>query len=1744
MHFGEFNPLEVLAAAAVQRGGNSQEGSSEGTDQGQSSTSDATENDDNPDDSNRVAERKDGVTEMDCANSDSSKSNERDPVVTNEANTTSTSVIKETEGRGNKNLNPLSVVTSSSSDGLAKNSTNTPSYVIKMVTSNGNKVGSSRSMMALKDATKIIIPNKDGSSKTLTVLKINKPVSSRTSSSLQILNDKPKGEDDEGYCSRSSLDSPGQCSRSDSELCEQENADLKSPIGLAGKSTSPLNVRVIPMAKSDGDLTKVNKNLTNRMLSPGASLSDQPGQTAKKPAKIVIVSRDTNIKNMFSDSNNEKPLSDKSSPQAEPVVSSPQGGTVLRSLLGEKSVNTETLQSSGISPTNVLRDNKIEFTPDTGIPEMKSVSRSASEDSKSSKSATGDQISAKLGSQHGVSGMDTKQGTVEELKLTEKNCINVDHSSDCGESSDKVDSPVLDTNSNCLSSSSSASCDIVLDQGFKVPSNVDTNSVKSEPKVPNNDENKFSTIITRSSENTSCTTPSTVVRIVCANKVSSDDGSNDVVNKTPVLGSDHTGTPCGETETESDKNSELIKTSQQECGSTNSTPGVSECDENSQQSESFQNAFKSFLTNGQPVDSSDLNGLKASSSTGDAVILPQSVLSSLNSQSKVTVVAGGPASQLVTSLASQVLATSHTSQLPKATLKQTVLNQPTVVVDCKEDEEIVDVTSLGEVPSSADSKESLKLVSSLNQTPVTSVVKSIPANNNVSLFTSAISSSKGNAAAKTIPVLINTTNGKRLASVPVTTLVSASTGQSQKPVTYLVMPPQGKGGASLLLPQQFRGQNTLQAAAQGLSNIPKYQYIIQDDVPPVIQPNSAPATQQPQTMNLLNIGKPPTSDSWTVLATVDTQGVVSTPGQTTISNMSKSKTVPVLIKKPIGSDLSLNTSVLHNSIVVSSKGPQSLIPKLMGQPVYQSQKSVSHSKLLVNPNDILKTDCTSPFSESVVKLKNQTTSKSCDRDKDLKSALEVSDHLGESFMDSNLVQAGIDSSQLLDNSGSDMLKIERTPSKTQTPSTGRGTPSITGRITPLHSLETAPSENTINIKITGSKVIDMRTSEDLSRATKKQAHIGKFGSLSTSWSGLQKSESVPVFGKSGIGGVSTMSSPVMFDSATTSPTSSVEPWSPNPMSPLQIRSDSELDLELLARPRPKAVGETKSQAAGRRKLRGSTSSTPDLSLIKESQGVSRLHPLIDHDYCMFSEFSADIQSSIIATTESKKKIEKYNQKAKAARTKESVFKVEKSSLKMKKRKYTHRLPLEELRKIRQEKALERRSSLLCKLDNAESLLLSGNPGQSTKTIGKIDKPIVKRQAALDKKILSTKPKRRDNKNYVKITGSFQDDFVYYATKNTRGRPRKYHDSTSPQMPTLPTVPKKQPVAGINIFDWYRDLSKTDKSSKFGVPEDPLQVSGQEVKTDPYVNGITDKHLSISTMPSGGHTPVHESEVADLVMQMMPNTEYNTGITSGSDHFVVTSSQSVAQSETVVASNEEREGQKTELVEHVLTADEENPADLENMVEQVRSMLNSMGEAELTMLSENLSHSIPSSVQSENIKESGDVSTSTSSTTTAVADATDYSSLNAFLGPYSQGSSTVQGTTNSFDLDDINDSDLLPSDIGNMNMILGDLNTPKTSTSNSTVDPKLSMSALDSPVKSSAPLSLLFSDSPIRPAENAKQEPTLTSAAIETENIQNNIDKSELFLEVGTPMKMSEDQGQSAQQVICNLIIIEITGLAN
>ena len=253
--------------------------------------------------------------------------------------------------------------------------------------------------------------------------------------------------------------------------------------------------------------------------------------------------------------------------------------------------------------------------------------------------------------------------------------------------------------------------------------------------------------------------------------------------------------------------------------------------------------------------------------------------------------------------------------------------------------------------------------------------------------------------------------------------------------------------------------------------------------------------------------------------------------------------------------------------------------------------------------------------------------------------------------------------------------------------------------------------------------------------------------------------------------------------------------------------------------------------------------------------TTELHPLIDHDYCMFTEFNAQIQSSIIATTETKVKTErKYTKKAKVPPVKVVPPPAPTRVGKVKAGK---------LLKGRRGRYKKKDALRIAELKKAAAAAAASEPGVE------LDVKLVKKEPrrpgrpekkpSQRKKVLS-----KDQKNYVKIPGSYQDEFVYFATRNYRNRPRKPLEPP----PDPNAKPGKIPtVQGLNVFDWYRDLSKTDKSC-FGAGDQKADAGGvastvsQAPIPDPGSTAPT-----ATVVPGPDATPCHESEVADLVCEL-------------------------------------------------------------------------------------------------------------------------------------------------------------------------------------------------------------------------------------------------------------------------------------
>ena len=160
-------------------------------------------------------------------------------------------------------------------------------------------------------------------------------------------------------------------------------------------------------------------------------------------------------------------------------------------------------------------------------------------------------------------------------------------------------------------------------------------------------------------------------------------------------------------------------------------------------------------------------------------------------------------------------------------------------------------------------------------------------------------------------------------------------------------------------------------------------------------------------------------------------------------------------------------------------------------------------------------------------------------------------------------------------------------------------------------------------------------------------------------------------------------------------------------------------------------------------------------------GRQETHPIVDHDYCSFSAYNAEIQSSIIImTTDSNGKSDKLGMRKSGA----SI----------------------------------------------------GDYGVKRGMVGRPRN--IRNQTVIHKPHLQTNKNftksPNNDKSYVKIPGSFQDDFVYFAT--TRGRiPRKRTSENNIPQPltTATTTINSTPNNCLNTFAWYKTMATTDKSSR-------------------------------------------------------------------------------------------------------------------------------------------------------------------------------------------------------------------------------------------------------------------------------------------------------------------------------------------
>lgn len=277
----------------------------------------------------------------------------------------------------------------------------------------------------------------------------------------------------------------------------------------------------------------------------------------------------------------------------------------------------------------------------------------------------------------------------------------------------------------------------------------------------------------------------------------------------------------------------------------------------------------------------------------------------------------------------------------------------------------------------------------------------------------------------------------------------------------------------------------------------------------------------------------------------------------------------------------------------------------------------------------------------------------------------------------------------------------------------------------------------------------------------------------------------------------------------------------------------------------------------------------------------RLHPLVDHDYGAFATFNAEVQSSIISTTTDGfshldwRSIRRHRTAPappppSAARVKSGVafsaMERPRSPIdddSRPKRKYCRRQPQDGVYGYNSSYVGARPSAVV--RPNQRSTGRKGRPpllDARRQSVGR------KRPLQHDRPP-SPSLDRDDGKNYVKIPGHYQDDFVYYATKRARGRPRKNLQDCTVSTATSssgPTPCRPTAVGGINVFDWYREMAQTDKSTRFGVPTTTATTGDGE-------------RPPVSSPGWADTTPVDESAVADLVMDMMPSSSAAGGVTT-------------------------------------------------------------------------------------------------------------------------------------------------------------------------------------------------------------------------------------------------------------------------
>lgn len=230
-------------------------------------------------------------------------------------------------------------------------------------------------------------------------------------------------------------------------------------------------------------------------------------------------------------------------------------------------------------------------------------------------------------------------------------------------------------------------------------------------------------------------------------------------------------------------------------------------------------------------------------------------------------------------------------------------------------------------------------------------------------------------------------------------------------------------------------------------------------------------------------------------------------------------------------------------------------------------------------------------------------------------------------------------------------------------------------------------------------------------------------------------------------------------------------------------------------------------------------------------GRHELHPVIDHDYCEFSAFNAEIQSGIILMSrETCTRTDRLNMKrnkvslqppmamAALSTTIAAASIAPSAKVNVGRGPDARTLCGQRLSHINQSDLTDNKRKYLKRKCNGSPMEAPSSPVVKNavgrpRLSGKTEKHQVtgKRSGGYDSSDDLSSPPLTEDKNYVKIPGSFQNDFVYYATIRGRSSRKRHSENKSSQ--STPSVEQKNSSMNNNIkaFEWYKEMANTDKS---------------------------------------------------------------------------------------------------------------------------------------------------------------------------------------------------------------------------------------------------------------------------------------------------------------------------------------------